>query len=191
MLFFDTANFYFISIAVSRKNFSTRPERISRLTFLESTYQDGWNDTSHFLGDLGIPFQYLKTCCVAWTFTKAITKGQWEIYNTTIKRPPNSYSITLNYILYVVDYKLWQIIDKSHQKSYFRKNFKQTKTLTGAQSISSTQAITLADIIIESPDSISWNMNTLKSKLMISPLLKRENKLMSNYGLQKFFKSQV
>ena len=29
------------------------------------------------------------------------------------------------------------------------------KTLTGAQSISSTQAITLADIIIESPDSIS------------------------------------
>ena len=43
---------------------------------------------------------------------------------------------------------------------------------TGAQSISSTHAITFAVIMIESPLDIDWNMNTLKSKLLIRGLAK-------------------
>ena len=52
------------------------------------------------------------------------------------------------------NYSLRQI---TFSKKLFQKNLKgfRQKTLTGAQSISSTQAITLADIIIESPDSSS------------------------------------
>lgn len=42
--------------------------------------------------------------------------------------------------------------------------------LTGAQSISSTQATTLAVTRMESPLSISWNMKTRKSKLLMRRL---------------------
>ena len=47
--------------------------------------------------------------------------------------------------------------EQEHEKQTYKtaRASSRSKTLTGAQSISSTQAITLADIIIESPDSIS------------------------------------